>query len=522
MKITKKNPRHALSYFTLLDTLDTGACPICSLVDRESKNHLHALYYEFVNDAGVRDTLHRSRGFCNWHAWTSTEIPCSGTGISIIYNDLLQSEIAAMRQILSILETPSFPHPPQSRRRRKKDLDLAIRDWKKRDTCLVCASNARATLFHLRELLDFLGEAPFLEKYRASPGLCLPHLKICIENFRDHPNLSVAVGIALEKARYLSWELGEFWRKHDYRFSEEPKGSEIDSWLRAIRWFTGARELFPNDIVRALLPATWEAVPSRCWHVARRFLDKVRAWKIRPSPSPSKKPPPLHPVALDVIRAMKKEGCPVCRAGDKALADYFTWLTKQNYDTPSILAEIQEAGGFCRTHAARLRELAPDYMGTVLLESLISNALGTLDTFARSLDTASGPGGASRRLAVSRRILVGNHDCPACRVVRRAERDAGRQLIALLAGENETARDRYKASDGLCLRHLTPILREAPAKTAGFLARDMVRRLSPLRKRLRDFLKHADYREKNARRAGERAAWREGLMRVSGFPDREE
>jgi hypothetical protein len=52
------------------------------------------------------------------------------------------------------------------------------------------------------------------------------------------------------KFRSLSDELGEFIRKLDYRFSKEPRGSEVDSWKRVIEQFSGKREVFGNEIGR--------------------------------------------------------------------------------------------------------------------------------------------------------------------------------------------------------------------------------------------------------------------------------
>jgi hypothetical protein len=52
----------------------------------------------------------------------------------------------------------------------------------------------------------------------------------------------------LEKYSSLSEELGEFIRKMYYRFSKEPRGSEVDSWRRVLEQFAGHREIFGNEI----------------------------------------------------------------------------------------------------------------------------------------------------------------------------------------------------------------------------------------------------------------------------------
>ena len=66
--------------------------------------------------------------------------------------------------------------------------------------------------------------------------------------FDKHPNLSLLVEKQVKKYESLSQELGEFIRKLDYRFSKEPKGSEVDSWKRVLEQFAGHREVFGNDM----------------------------------------------------------------------------------------------------------------------------------------------------------------------------------------------------------------------------------------------------------------------------------
>jgi len=71
-----------------------------------------------------------------------------------------------------------------------------------------------------------------------------------IQTSDQHPNLSSLVEKQLEKYSSLSGELGEFIRKTDYRFSKEPKGSEIGSWRRVLEQFVGHRGIFGNEMNR--------------------------------------------------------------------------------------------------------------------------------------------------------------------------------------------------------------------------------------------------------------------------------
>jgi hypothetical protein len=81
---------------------------------------------------------------------------------------------------------------------------------------------------------DRLGEARF----------CLPHLPLVLE--RVSPEAAVAILHAeRDLLRRLHAELEEFFRKSDYRFQHEPRGSEQSAWLRAADILMGS---YPADM----------------------------------------------------------------------------------------------------------------------------------------------------------------------------------------------------------------------------------------------------------------------------------
>jgi hypothetical protein len=99
-------------------------------------------------------------------------------------------------------------------------------------------------------LLDFIGEEEFSKEFEKSSGICIRHLVDIIKTDRAHPNLPLLVEKQLQKYKFLSYELGEYDRKRDYRFSKEPKGSEADSWRRVLEQFSGQKEIFGNEMDR--------------------------------------------------------------------------------------------------------------------------------------------------------------------------------------------------------------------------------------------------------------------------------
>jgi hypothetical protein len=53
--------------------------------------------------------------------------------------------------------------------------------------------------------------------------------------------LAFIIGVQIDKLTALSSEVGEYLRKHDYRFSHEPYGEERDSFIRATEMLVGAK-----------------------------------------------------------------------------------------------------------------------------------------------------------------------------------------------------------------------------------------------------------------------------------------
>jgi len=234
-----------IDYFDLLDALKKPGCPLCNRMNALSLRFLDNLFYERVTDVGTRVNLAKAKGFCNWHAWMSTEIPNSGSGIAIIYKDLLDTEI---RKLSERDEARGFPDKGKRLKSRKRYRSVFLSSWVEKTSCPICESVREHERFEIGTLLDFIDEEAFSQEFEKSSGICIRHLLRIMGGFDKHPNLSLLVEKQVKKYESLSQELGEFIRKLDYRFSKEPKGSEVDSWKRVLEQFAGHREVFGNDM----------------------------------------------------------------------------------------------------------------------------------------------------------------------------------------------------------------------------------------------------------------------------------
>jgi hypothetical protein len=89
-----------------------------------------------------------------------------------------------------------------------------------------------------------LHEPEIKSAYEAAADFCIPHLAILLETTKDTDISDQLFAMEGNNLMGLWNELQEFIRKHDYRYSDEPYGSESNSWIRAIHKLTGAKEVF--------------------------------------------------------------------------------------------------------------------------------------------------------------------------------------------------------------------------------------------------------------------------------------
>ena len=243
----EKRRRKWIDYFDLKDALKIPGCPLCNRVRDLSWKFLDNLFYERVTDVWTRVGLRKAKGFCNWHAWMSAEIRNSNSGIAIIYKDLLDAEVSRLFEWVKARDTSG-----KKRRLKlpKRVQCVFLSSWTDKSTCPICESISEHERIEIHTLLDFIDEEAFSQGFEKSSGICIRHLIHIIQTSGEHPNLSLLAEKQLKKYQSLSEELEEFIRKLDYRFSKEPKGSEVDSWKRVIKQFSGEREIFGNEIDR--------------------------------------------------------------------------------------------------------------------------------------------------------------------------------------------------------------------------------------------------------------------------------
>jgi hypothetical protein len=194
----------------------------------------------------------------------------------------------------------------------------------------------------------------------------------------------------------------------------------------------------------------------------------------------------------DLVAALRKAGCPLCRV----LSEAEVRAMDAFIDAAGQLAEVQEAfcdgGGFCRDHAWLFhRRAALALTGapvSAMYEALLRRDLGRLERLELELEAGS----RNRRPA---RGLFDRHQCPACERARTRLQGKAEGLVAVL--EEPQLQHAYRKSDGLCVPHLDLVGSEALAAdraVAGFLISDLRRRLLQIEERLLEYDRTRDYR----------------------------
>lgn len=183
----------------LLEALDAPVCAVCACTHRASTHYLNGVVREGVNDVALRREWRRRGGICGRHWRVFRQLESPPLPAAILTEDLLGSRLAGgVREAID---------------------------------CPACEIERTAERRYLRALGGLEPEAVRSALASGRGFLCLHHVE------------GAAAGEVREafedRLRQILDELAEFRRRQDYRFADEPAGSERDSWLRAIRALGG-------------------------------------------------------------------------------------------------------------------------------------------------------------------------------------------------------------------------------------------------------------------------------------------
>jgi len=255
-----------LSNVSVLDAIEkSDSCPLCYLwLESESRHLEYLLTNEVTMDPVFKEKILAAKGFCNRHMHLLYETAHRvGTEDGLGYALYMRSIVEEVCQELKSLPLHKIQNSAnkgiilRGRRRRQAITLLAKKAddaYRGKSPCPVCEFLWSFDQIHLQTLLQMLGDKDFLEEFKSSRVLCLPHfisalrmagrsnLKNAGEVTRALIELEVGLLERLEKL------LSEFIRRHDWRFRDEPRGPEVKANSLTLNILAGVEGLYYHDL----------------------------------------------------------------------------------------------------------------------------------------------------------------------------------------------------------------------------------------------------------------------------------
>jgi hypothetical protein len=204
-------------------------------------------------------------------------------------------------------------------------------------------------------------------------------------------------------------------------------------------------------------------------------------------------PPPKrarqHAGEHDVIEALDKPGCPVCRLASSAVEAFLGAICYEQVNDLDVREQLRSVRGFCKSHAhlflkQRFGPLATAIVYRDILATTRRELAGSSPRRPNGLRGLLG-------LAANREPTRNDGACTACDALA----DSERRLVEALVGafKRSGVLERYRGADGLCIRHLELALRhDVPARNA--ILEVALTRMDGLVAELEAFIQKHDYR----------------------------
>jgi len=154
-----------LSYFAILDSFNSGECPVCSLVKEQIERYFENLLHENINDVSFRKEFRKNYGFCNYHSYKFLSYN-DGLAISLTHRDLIIDKIEK-------LKAGNIKHSLK-----KKIIST---------NCIVCKLAKEAEERYISVIIEYLNDEEFKSKLLLSEGLCIPHYEILLTEMKSPP-----------------------------------------------------------------------------------------------------------------------------------------------------------------------------------------------------------------------------------------------------------------------------------------------------------------------------------------------
>jgi hypothetical protein len=189
-------------------------CPLCRVAHKADREYIWHFFDEGADQGESIDAVRRACGFCDQHIEMLRRIEMEGMKSTLAISTMFADTFAGILEDLEALKA-----------------DAPFR----RALCPACENRVERLRANARYLLDEPATSPqHRETFEASPGLCFAHFELVWDTAQTRADRELILGVQRTAARSLLHELEEHVRKHDDKYRGEPKGTERDSWRRAI------------------------------------------------------------------------------------------------------------------------------------------------------------------------------------------------------------------------------------------------------------------------------------------------
>lgn|GEM_PF-2231473 len=215
-------------------------CPVCYYTNIIMDKQYRWLFRQNYHSEPFINQLSEG-GFCSVHSWQVGKSP-QAYDMTYPYSTVLNNYAYQIYGLLNEIKRRtkkktgllSYFYSRLFGNRQPKDKSNFLQ-------CPFCDLQKRSDLYYLTRLLRGLDSGKLIKLYNNSPGLCRIHLYQALKKCSDKTRV-ILLGKALETVEEVLKDLEEYKRKRDYRYKDEPKGSEQTAWQTAMQMYDGYRK----------------------------------------------------------------------------------------------------------------------------------------------------------------------------------------------------------------------------------------------------------------------------------------
>jgi len=284
-------------------------CPVCRLRQEAETAYIHRLQHDYVNDGVTRLGFVRSQGLCADHAWlfqASEQLGWNdGLKTAIIYESVasqvlqsLSTHLRKHRQLAgaasvsvqtkkpgglygwlarqkAIVDRWSGKRPPMP-----SSVAHLLARLEPQAKCPICEAIQGTESLIVAKLANEVLDPRFAAAFRASDGLCFPHLRQVLACSPSEDAAYLLVQAAQEWLVALLDHLRGYLDKHRWEDRSLLDPQESAAWIRTVAFFAGEyREGCSTDALSAMRQTAMEEHSSRA--CPEKAPGKARASSIR-------------------------------------------------------------------------------------------------------------------------------------------------------------------------------------------------------------------------------------------------